>query len=73
MAFLIWKKQFGSLDWGCADCSFTLPKPQIGESIGEYIARSRNAFDEHDCRGYKDARRHQNSGLSIVKKAATGR
>ncbi|HZC22440.1 MAG TPA: hypothetical protein VE866_03810, partial [Candidatus Binatia bacterium] len=66
MALLIWKEHCGSFDWGCDNCSFVVPKPEIGESIGEYIARSRNVFDEHDCQKYKEAGRSQSSRLSLV-------
>ena len=38
MPLLVWKEQF---DCGCEGCSFVIPKPRTGESIGEYIVASR--------------------------------
>ena len=48
MPWLIWKE--GTERWGCEDCGFVLPKPQPGESVGEYIATIRYQFDLHKCR-----------------------
>ena len=41
MSLLIWKQHLGLSDWGCDNCSFVVPKPRIGESLGEYVATSK--------------------------------
>lgn len=73
MPVLVWKKHSGSsYVWGCEECVFAVPKPRIGESIGEYIVASRNALDRHKCQDYPRERIPQASGLLLVKKAANG-
>jgi hypothetical protein len=68
MPLLIWKEEEGFYGWGCEDCKFVVQEPRIRESVGEYVATIRNAFDAHECEDY--SQRRQTSGLLVVKKAA---
>jgi len=68
MPLLVWKKKGGFYGWGCEDCKFVVQEPRIRESVGEYVATIRNAFDAHDCEDY--AQRRQTSGPLLIKKAA---
>ena len=68
MSLLIWKQEDGSYGWGCEDCKFVVQEPRVRESLGEYVAQIRNAFDVHDCEDY--ALRPQRSAMILVKKAA---
>lgn len=75
MPFLIWKEENDFHGWGCADCGFVLQKPQIGQSLGEYVATIRNQFDEHDCEMeiLELRQRQERRRLWLIKKAANSR
>jgi hypothetical protein len=69
MAFLVWKEDLQFQGWGCEDCGFSLTKPRIGESIGEYVATIRSAFDAHRCEDYAQEQVRQSSRLRVVMSA----
>ena len=69
MAFLVWKEDLQFHGWGCEDCGFSLKKPRIGESIGEYVATIRSAFDAHHCEDYAPEQLRQSSRLRVVMSA----
>jgi hypothetical protein len=66
---LVWKERGeGLYCWGCEDCRFIVQEPRLQESIGEYVATIRNAFDAHRCEDYARERRRPSSALLVVKK-----
>jgi hypothetical protein len=67
MPFLLWKEEGF---WGCEDCEFVLREPKARESLGEYEAAIRNAFDAHHCKDYRSRQPQQASNLLVLKKAA---
>jgi hypothetical protein len=68
MAFLVWKEDLQFRGWGCEDCGFSLQKPRIGESLGEYVATIRSEFDAHHCEDYAQKQLRQSSRMPIVMK-----
>lgn len=67
MPLLIFKKHKQVYVWGCETCAFAVRNPRLGESIGEYMAESRNAFDVHVCSDYEHEKQHLASRLVLVK------